>query len=253
MNLSHTASVMSFKRTLSIVGLSSSLVGFASAEIESSISAGYNNQYVYRGVDLGDDQATLSLAASGNGGDLNWNIGLFHGSNEGNTLSTGGNGASLDETRIHGGLSTALSDCLSLNAGLISTSYSGGVAAISADRLEVYVGASTSLSGIDLSATAFFNESDNYTGDTYYEVTASKSVDVAENVSGTLAITYGNWNKDPLSQGLEDVDFLSFAGTLNIDLGDSVSASVGVTHITADTTALTEDETVVGTSLTLGF
>ena len=127
------------------------------------------------------------------------------------------------------------------------------MAAISADRLEVYVGASTSLSGIDLSATAFFNESDNYTGDTYYEVTASKSVDVAENVSGTLAITYGNWNKDPLSQGLEDVDFLSFAGTLNIDLGDSVSASVGVTHITADTTALTEDETVVGTSLTLGF
>lgn len=74
---------MSFKRTLSIVGLSSSLVGFASAEIESSISAGYNSQYVYRGVDLGDDQAHLSLAASGNAGDLDWNIGLFHGSSEG--------------------------------------------------------------------------------------------------------------------------------------------------------------------------
>ena len=55
MNLSQNDSVMSLKRTLSIVGLSSSLVGFASAEIESSISAGYNSQYVYRGVDFGDD------------------------------------------------------------------------------------------------------------------------------------------------------------------------------------------------------
>ena len=96
MNLSHTAYVMSFKRTLSIVGLSSSLVGFASAEIESSISAGYNSQYVYRGVDFGDDQAHLSLSASGNAGDLGWNIGLFHGSSSDATILGGAAGASLD-------------------------------------------------------------------------------------------------------------------------------------------------------------
>jgi hypothetical protein len=189
------------------------LVGFASAEIESSISAGYNSQYVYRGVDLGDDQAHLSLAASGNAGDLDWNIGLFHGSSEGADIL--GVAGSLDETRIHGGVSKGLS-------------------------------------GIDLSATAFFNESDNYTGDTYYEISASKSVDVAENVTGTLAVTYGNWNKDPLGAGVSDVDFVSVSGTLNIDLGENVGASVGVTHISSDT-AITEDETVVGTSLTLGF
>ena len=246
MNLSHTANVMSFKRTLSIVGLSSSLVGFASAEIESSISAGYNSQYVYRGVDFGDDQAHLSLAASGNAGDLDWNIGLFHGSSEGADIL--GVAGSLDETRIHGGVSKGLSDCLSVNAGVISTSYN----LLASDRLEVYVGAATSLSGIDLSATAFFNESDNYTGDTYYEISASKSVDVAENVTGTLAVTYGNWNKDPLGAGVSDVDFVSVSGTLNIDLGENVGASVGVTHISSDT-AITEDETVVGTSLTLGF
>ena len=209
---------MSFKRTLSIVGLSSSLVGFASAEIESSISAGYNSQYVYRGVDLGDDQAHLSLAASGNAGDLDWNIGLFHGSSEGADIL--GVAGSLDETRIHGGVSKGLSDCLSVNAGVISTSYN----LLASDRLEVYVGAATSLSGIDLSATAFFNESD----------------------------TYGNWNKDPLGAGVSDVDFVSVSGTLNIDLGDNVGASVGVTHISSDT-AITEEETVVGTSLTLGF
>ena len=114
------------------------------------------------------------------------------------------------------------------------------------------MGAATSLSGIDLSATAFFNESDNYTGDTYYEISASKSVDVAENVTGTLAVTYGNWNKDPLGGTVSDVDFVSVSGTLNIDLGENVGASVGVTHISSDT-AITEDETVVGTSLTLGF
>ncbi|MDA7503210.1 hypothetical protein N8515_01910 [bacterium] len=248
MNLSHTVRVMSFKRTLSIVGLSSSLVGFASAEIESSISAGYNSQYVYRGVDFGDDQSTLSLGASGNAGDLNWSIGLFHGSSEDATNLGGAAGASLDETRIHAGVSTGLSDCLSVSAGIINTSYN----LLPSDRLEVYVGAATSVSGIDVSATAYFNESDNYTGDTYYELGASKSFDVAENVTGTLAVTYGNWNKDPLGGAVSDVDFLSVSGTLNIDLGDNVGASIGVTHSSSDT-ALTEDQTVVGTSLTLGF
>ena len=248
MNLSHTAYVMSFKRTLSIVGLSSSLVGFASAEIESSISAGYNSQYVYRGVDFGDDQAHLSLSASGNAGDLGWNIGLFHGSSSDATILGGAAGASLDETRIRAGASTALSDCLNVNVGVIATSYN----LLPSDRLEIYVGAATSLSGIDLSATAYFNESDNYTGDTYYEITASKSTEVSENVTGTLAVSYGNWNKDPLGGTVSDVDFVSVSGTLNMDLGDDVSASIGVTHISSDT-AITDDETVVGTSLTLGF
>ena len=135
MNLSNTVRVMSFKRTLSIVGLSSSLVGFASAEIESSISAGYNSQYVYRGVDFGDDQSTLSLGASGNAGYLDWSIGLFHGSSEDATNLGGAAGASLDETRIHAGVSTGLSDCLSVSAGIINTSYN----LLPSDRLEVYV------------------------------------------------------------------------------------------------------------------
>ena len=248
MNLSHTVRVMSFKRTLSIVGLSSSLVGFASAEIESSISAGYNSQYVYRGVDLGDDQATLDINASGSAGDLGWSIGLFHGSSEDATSLGGAAAASLDETRIHAGVSTGLSDCLTVKAGIINTSYN----LLPSDRLEVYIGAATEVSGIDVSATAFFNESDNYTGDTYYELGASKDFDVAENVTGTLAVTYGNWDEDPLGAGVSDVDFLSVSGTLNIDLGDSVSATIGITHSSSDT-ALTDDETVVGTSLTFGF
>ncbi len=127
---------------------------------------GYNSQYVYRGVDFGDDQSTLSLGASGNAGDLDWSIGLFHGSSEDATNLGGAAGASLDETRIHAGVSTGLSDCLSVSAGIINTSYN----LLPADRLEVYVGAATSVSGIDVSATAYFNESDNYTGDTYYEL-----------------------------------------------------------------------------------
>ena len=238
---------MSFKRTLSIVGLSSSLVGFASAEIESSISAGYNSQYIYRGVDFGDDQTTFSLDAKGNAGDLGWSIGFFHGSSSEATPGDAA-AASLDETRIHVGVSTALSDCVSVRAGFIQTSYN----LEDHDRLETYVGAATSLSGIDLTATAYFNESDNFTGDTYYEVTASKSTEVAENVTGTLAVSYGNWNKDPFGGTVADVDFVSFSGTLKMDLGDDVSGSIGVTHITG-ARAITGDETVVGTSLTLGF
>ena len=237
---------MSFKRTLSIVGLSSSLVGFASAEVESSISAGYNNQYIYRGVDFGDDQATLSIKASGAG----WDAGIL--SSTSNVLDAG----SLDETRIRAGLTTGMSDCLTVSAGVISTSYNLSVAVeglnLAADRLEVYVGAETNLAGIDLGAMVFFNQTDAFTGDTYYELSANYTSELSETVELGLGVTYGNWNKDFIGGSVEDLDFVSISAKLKMDLGENVTGTVGINHVITDTD-LTQDETVVGTSLTLGF
>ena len=230
--------------TLSIAGLSIAIIGSANAEIESVISAGYNSDYIYRGVNLGADQVSLGLDASGSAAGLDWNVGLFHGTSQGGLESQ-------DETRISAGITKALQETVDFNAGLISTSYAGGPFA-NGDRLEVYTGLSTTISCIDLSATAFFNTTDAYTGDVYYEIAASYSVDVADNVSATLGVSYGNWDEDPFALGLEDVDYLSFSGALNIALDDNVGASVGVTHVVQDD-QVGDDETVFGVSLSFGL
>lgn len=248
MNAFHLHDAMNLNKTLSIAGLSFSLVGFASADIESSISAGYNSDYIYRGVNLGEDQFSLSLDASGAAAGFDWNVGLFHGSSEADLTALGLGVASLDETRITAGLSRGLAEGIDLNVGVINTSYN----LLAADRLEIYTGLSGSIACIDVSATAFFNTTDAYTGDVYYELSASYSVEVADNVSAKLGASYGNWDEDPFGQAIEDVDFVSLSAALNISLDDNTSASVGVTHVITDT-ALTEDETVIGASLSLGF
>ncbi len=271
MNAFHLRDAMYLNKTLSIAGLSFSLVGFANADVESSISAGYNSDYIYRGVNLGADQVSLAIDASGSVAGLDWNVGLFQGSSDieessigiGALLWPGG----LDETRITAGVSRGLAEGVDLNVGIINTSYNG-ILGGTADRLEIYTGLSATIACIDLSATAFFNTTDEYTGDLYYEISASYSVDVADNVSATLGVTYGNWDEDPLGNlevgpnfetvrelglGWEDVDFLSLSGALNISLDDNLSASVGVTHVITDAPGLTEDETVIGASLSFGF
>ncbi|MDB4792927.1 hypothetical protein OAG91_01730 [bacterium] len=263
MKFVHTALDMSLNKTLSIAGLSFSLVGFASADVESSISAGYSSEYIYRGLNFGDDQVSLNLGVSGTAAGLDWNVGLFHGSSNLDTGSTVGVIAAgllglspqvlvagVDETRISAGLTKGLGENIDLNVGVINTSYD--IVGSLADRLEIYTGLSGSIACIDVSATAFFNTTDNWTGDTYYEVAASYSVDVVDNASATIGATYGNWNKDPFVGLLEDVDFVSLSATLNISLADNANASVGVTHVITDTPA-TEDETVISASLSFGL
>lgn len=242
---------MRLNNTLSVAGLSIAIIGFANAEIESVISAGYNSDYIYRGVNLGADQVSFGLNASGSAAGLDWNVGLFQGSSEADLTAIGGGASSLDETRISAGISRGIAEGVDLHVGVINTSYNGALAG-TGDRFEIYTGLSTTIACIDLSATAFFNTTDAWTGDVYYEISASYSVDVADNVSATLGATYGNWDEDPLALDLDDVDFLSLSAALNISLDDNISASVGVTHVITDT-AITEDETVIGASLSFGL
>ena len=68
--------VMRHTRILAIAGLSTALLGTANAEIESSASAGYHTDYIYRGINLGEDVVDFSLGFSGSSGCGVWNLGL---------------------------------------------------------------------------------------------------------------------------------------------------------------------------------
>ena len=248
---------MDLKKTLLLVGLSSGLAhADAHAAVESALTASYDSEYIYRGVNFGDNPLSLNLTASGEAAGLDWHAGLFHASAEDGGLLealTGVPGLSLRETRMSLGVSKALSDSFSVSAGVINTSYDvTGVGILAGDRREVYAGVSTALGGIDLSGTVYWNTTDAYTGDTYYELSASYHHCMGDGLGATLAVSYGNWDEDPLGGGVDDVDFVTISATLNRDFGGGLSGSLGISHQIADT-LLTEDETVVGASVTFSF
>ena len=227
---------MDLKKTLLLVGLSSGLAhADAHAAVESALTASYGSEYIYRGVNVGDDHVSLNLTASGEAAGLTWNAGLLHGSTE-----------TSDETRMMLGVSKSLSDSLSVNVGMMNTSLLAA-----GDLREVYVGVSTALAGIDLSGTVFFNQNDALATDSYYELSASYHHCMGDGLGATLAVSYGNWDEDP-GGTLEDVDALAISVTLNKDLGGGLEGSLGVTHSISDT-AISEDETVVGASVTFSF
>ena len=251
---------MDLKKTLLLVGLSS---GLAHADVESALTASYGSEYIYRGANAGDNHTSLNLTASGEAAGLTWNAGLLHGSSETAVGTPGPNnndGAAISETRMLFGVSKEISDSIALSAGMMNTSLSG----LQADLREVYVGASTQLAGIDLSGTIFFNTNDGVDTDEYYEISASYHHCMGDGLGLTLAVTYGNWDEDPLTStpsanNAEDVDAVAISLTLTKELGDGLEGSLGVTHQISDNdtadgaTQVTFDQTVVGASVTFSF
>ena len=233
---------MDLKKTLLLVGLSSGLAhADAHAGVESALTASYGSEYIYRGANAGDNHAALNITASGEAAGLTWNAGLLHGTTE-----------TTNETRMMLGVSKELSDSVSLNVGVMNTDLS--VFREDADLREIYVGVSAALGGIDLSATMFYNTNDALNTDEYYEISASYHHCMGDGLGATLAVTYGNWDEDPINAvALEDVDALTISVTLTKELGDGVEGSFSVSHQIADETSITDDETVVGASVTFSF
>jgi len=224
MNLFHTELHMSFKRTLSIAGLSLSIAGFANAEVESSISGSHESNYIFRGTDAGEDAFGAGYNVSTSAAGLDWSLGLGHKSTD-----------LTDEQAFSVAASTALGGNVNLSVGLQHYNWTA------ADNLsEVAVGLGTSAAGLDLSASIFFNIADS-DGDEYYELSASKHICLGGGLSATVAVTYGDW-------GI--ADFTTASVSLNKSLSDDVSAGIGYTYVDSD---LTDEDTVIGLSISVGL
>ena len=229
-------------RIVALAGLSTALLGTAQADIESSASVGYNTEYIYRGANLGEDLVNFDLSLSGSTDFADWSIGLWHGSWEG----------SVDETRVHATASKCISDSLTVKAGIVNHSNTGGGLFIE-DRLEAVVGASTNLGGIELSAAAYFNASDDdYEHDVYYEVGASYSQELGASLTGTVGATVGIWDSDPLFGLADDVTFVAITGALSYAATDSITLKAHITHSISDDWVL-DDETFGGASVSVKF
>ena len=231
---------MKLTRILALTGLSLSLLGTANADIETSISAGYTSDYVFRGTNNGADLFDATIDVSGSGslgglGDIDWGAGLW-------LAAFGDNDNEMD---IYMSASKSLSDNLDLTVGVTNYSYYGGAAATpDPDDLEPYIGLGTSLGGISLGLGAYFDQSETLDHDIYWELTAGYESELSG--LGTLGLSGVIGHFDDEGVGT----YYGIGAGLSIAVSDSITVTPHITH-TVD--GATGDETFGGVSVGFGF
>jgi len=225
MNLFHTGPHMSFKRTLSIAGLSLSIAGFANAEVESSISASHDSKYNFRGENAGEDAFSFAYNVSTNAAGLDWDLALEQISSD---LTD------IESYRI--GAAKGLGDQLALRVGLEHHNFSLRNSFLS----NLTVGLSSTLAGLDLGATAFYDLTSNDDPD-YYEFSAAKHFCLGDGLSAEVSVLHGE------IKGRGNYRTASLG--LSKQLSDQVAASVHYTYV--DSLGFRDEDSLFGLSISV--
>ena len=70
--------MQNYCKTIGALAAASALVaGNATAEVEYEIHTGYTSEYIFRGVDLGDDLTEVGVDIAGNYNDINLSAGVW--------------------------------------------------------------------------------------------------------------------------------------------------------------------------------
>jgi len=214
---------------LALTGVSLFLLTSSQAEIETSFSAGYTSDYVYRGGFIANDLFDFGIEAAGSGdlgglGEIGLTAGVWYASFEG--------GNELD---IYGEVSKDLGS-FSLAVGITNYSYFGLEPAVG-DDIEPYVSLATEVGDVSLGVSAYYDESDSYGYDLYWEFSAEYAIgDV------TLSATYGYFD--------DEVEYFALSAGYDISVSDSITISPHVTTTFSDDLG---DQTYAGVGVGFGF
>ena len=175
------------KKTSTILAISSGLFfGQAQAEIEAEFHVGYNSEYIYRGVDLGDDAFEYGLAVAGEADNgLVWRASIWSISPDGTDTNT-----SPDELDINAEIEKDLGFG-KLAAGFTAYTYDSSAANPAGDDSEVYLGLSAQQSGVDFGLTVFYGTDGALDEQVLLEGTIGYGFTVSNNVSGKIGVAYG--------------------------------------------------------------
>ena len=231
------------EKTAKIIGCTAVLAFFsalsadkvAAEDIGAEVSVGYDTDYMFRGVNLGQDllwsDVNVSTSLS-DGPDLG--VGAWYA----NVADDAGN----DELDIYAGLSTSMGD-MSVDLGATYYYYPDPTAG--EGTLEFGIGLGTSAGPIDLSLGLYY---DIDLEAAYYEVGAATSFDLTDTMAVDVGGAIGNADGDTLTA-------LTFTIGVPITLSDSASLSpyVGVNIPLDDYEDEFGDDIYSGLSLTVGF
>ena len=231
------------EKTAKIIGCTAVLAFFsalsadkvAAEDIGAEVSVGYDTDYMFRGVNLGQDLLWSDVNVSTSLSDgLDLGVGAWYA----NVADDAGN----DELDIYAGLSTSMGD-MSVDLGATYYYYPDPTAG--EGTLEFGIGLGTSAGPIDLSLGLYY---DIDLEAAYYEVGAATSFDLTDTMAVDVGGAIGNADGDTLTA-------LTFTIGVPITLSDSASLSpyVGVNIALDDYEDEFGDDIYSGLSLTVGF
>ena len=231
------------EKTAKIIGCTAVLAFFsalsadkvAAEDIGAEVSVGYDTDYLFRGVNLGQDLLWSDVNVSTSLSDgLDLGVGAWYA----NVADDAGN----DELDIYAGLSTSMGD-MSVDLGATYYYYPDPTAG--EGTLEFGIGLGTSAGPIDLSLGLYY---DIDLEAAYYEVGAATSFDLTDTMAVDVGGAIGNADGDTLTA-------LTFTIGVPITLSDSASLSpyVGVNIPLDDYEDEFGDDIYSGLSLTVGF
>tara|TARA_B100000609_G_C17185129_1_gene419302 strand:+ start:592 stop:1308 length:717 start_codon:yes stop_codon:yes gene_type:complete len=231
------------EKTAKIIGCTAVLAFFSALsadkvtaeDIGAEVSVGYDTDYMFRGVNLGQDLLWSDVNVSTSLSDgLDLGVGAWYA----NVADDAGN----DELDIYAGLSTSMGD-MSVDLGATYYYYPDPTAG--EGTLEFGIGLGTSAGPIDLSLGLYY---DIDLEAAYYEVGAATSFDLTDTMAVDVGGAIGNADGDTLTA-------LTFTIGVPITLSDSASLSpyVGVNIPLDDYEDDFGDDIYSGLSLTVGF
>ena len=238
------------KKTSTILAIGSGLfLSNAQAEIESEFHVGYNSQYIFRGVDFGDDAFEYGLDFAGTCDcGLDWSAGIW-GISPDNDAGGAFDGNS-DELDIYAAVSKTL------GGTTVSLGFNAYTFDTAADDSEVFIGVAGNVYGLDAGLTAFFGTDGTFERQILLEGNLGYSFGITNTVSGNVGVTYGVIADDGAgiySNGNGSAYF-SANFSLDIILSDEMTLSPYVSVVDgADRIGGVDEEIVAGASLSFSF
>ena len=236
-------------KTIGALAAASALVaGNASAEVEYEIHTGYSNQYLFRGLDLGDDLVEVGVDVATEWNGLGLSAGAWYGSFSPNTdFYAVGPDADGDELDVY----AEVSKDLGFATAAVGYIYYMNQRNITDDAQEVYFSLAKEFFGVDFSLTYFWDiETDN---DGYTELGASKGFELSPCLTLNTGATLAYLCEESEFAHLTAKVSLDWAFTETATISPFVAASWGLTSEAGNTHSAADEEFVGGTMLSVSF
>ena len=235
-----TAAVLGCSALLALVPAIAGDHAAAGEDLGAEVSVGYDTDYIFRGVNYGENLLWSDVNVSTSLSDgMDLNVGAWYA----NVTDAAG----ADELDIYAGVSTDLGG-MSLDLGTTYYYYPG---ATGSNTLEFGAALGTSVGAFDVSLGVYH---DIDTENTYVELGAGTSFDLTDNISLDLGATIGN-NQDEVVGGQADgLTAVTITVGAPIGLTDNASLTpyLGI-NAGLDDNQDAGDEIFSGISLSVGF
>lgn len=228
-----------------LVVASAFAAGNVSAEVESSIHAGYTSEYLFRGITSGQDLVETGVDVATSWNNLDLSAGAWYGSFA--KTSSGTSGTDFDELDLYGEVAKDLG-FLTAAVGYISYQ---NERLLGDDAQEVYFSVAKAFYGVDYSLTHYWDiETDN---DGYTELAASKGFELSPCLTLSTSAALAYLTEQSEFAHLTAKVALDYAYSETATISPFVAHSWSLTNEAGTSYTNTQNEIVGGTMLSVSF